>query len=210
MQLVIGVFTIIYLLLAKPALAIKFSLIAPTGTLKRGDTARFTVQIDTQGETVYSTEIGANYQSQYIEFKQALPTDDFPTINVKRLSDSSLLISGSNPSGFNGQGIFTYLEFQIIADAPGSAQLCSLFAPTPTSGYPTTPPGNSPTPNPTSPYTQYPTITPLPTYIKSSPPPIQKGPPPPTGNFSTVIHLTAISLVLISFRFIYNKVKLKS
>lgn len=179
--------------LKTPVLGIKFSLIAPTGELKRGDTARFTVNIDTKGETVKETQIGATYQSQYLEFVNAVPTDDFPNITVSRQSESSMIISGSNPNGFTGQGIFTYLDFKIIAKTSGSAQLCSLFTPSPpSSGYPSSSP-TGPTSIPT-----YPQNTSIP-----NPSPTQT--PPRSGGFDKLILFGFTGVLLILFRFVYNR-----
>lgn len=137
--------------------AISFSLIAPTppaGGFKAGDTLQFQVTIDTEGQKVTTTQVGVNYESQYLSVQSVTKGTAFSTITYTTESSSKILISGSESAGFTGTGAYAYINFKIIAQAPGSTQLCSLYVPTTT---PTTPPQATPTFPPGT--------TPLPTNI---------------------------------------------
>jgi len=130
-------------LLAKVSYAkIRFTLQAPTGQLTRGQTVTFLVNIDTQGASLSSTAIAADYKTQYLQFQQATPGNTFTVIKTSSPSDGRVLIEGTTDPAFSGQGIFAYLNFKLIAEAPGGTELCVLSNPSPT----TLP---SPTPQPT-------------------------------------------------------------
>ncbi|MDO8498118.1 MAG: cohesin domain-containing protein [bacterium] len=180
----------ILLLPSSVAAGTRFTLVAPTepaGGFKTGDTIKFTVNVDTQGETVYSTQVGINYQSQYIQFQTTTAGNTFTSITSSADSTGGLLVKGSSSSGFSGTGVYSYVDFKIVATAPGSTQLCSLYAPsaTPTVA-PTTPIVSTGTPLPTS---VQPTV-PVPTAL------------PQTGSFEQLSTVALVGLVLISFRFI--------
>ena len=143
-------------------LAVKYSLIPPTGDLVRGQTVRFTINVDTQGATLKTGVIGMTYETQYLEYISTAPGNAMNSVSVSQLGDGKILFSGENTTGFTGQGVFAYVDFRIIAQAPGSTELCVLWAPSPTPTVPpevipTTPPGA--TAAPTSP----PAATNLPT-----------------------------------------------
>ncbi len=152
--------------------AIRFSLIAPSGQLYRGQTVRFTITIDTQGVNVTSTQIGMTYDTQYLEYVGVTAGDAMTAVSASQLGGGRLLLSGENSSGFTGQGTFAYVDLKIIATAPGATELCVLWAPSVTpSPQPTTPlptiPYSTATPiAPTSPY-----FSPYPTNIYPTTPP---------------------------------------
>ena len=56
----------------------------------------------------------------------------FSTITVTPQDGGKILLTASDTNGFTGQGVFAYLNFNLIATAPGSTQICTLWAPTPT------------------------------------------------------------------------------
>lgn len=155
-----GYFLILPKLLS--ASAIKFSLVAPSGTLTRGQTVRFTINIDSQGATITSTQIGMTYETQYLQYVGITPGSAMTTVSSTPVSTGKLLFSGSNNSGFTGQGVFAYVDLKIIAESSGSTQLCVLWAPSATPGptatqAPTLPPGATAAP------TTAPQVTTLPT-----------------------------------------------
>ncbi|QQG44405.1 MAG: hypothetical protein HYW86_00595 [Candidatus Roizmanbacteria bacterium] len=115
--------------------AVSFDLIPPSGQLTRGQEIQFTVNIDTGTGSITSTQVGASYQTQYLQYLSVTPGDAVSQLDVQDLGGGKILMTGSNPSGFKGKGIFAYINFKIIAQAPGSTELCTLFAPstTPTS-----------------------------------------------------------------------------
>ena len=141
-------FITVFLLFPSFVYAIRFDLIAPQppeGGFMRGQTVQFTINIDTQGETVNSTQIGMDYDTRYLEYVSTTPGDAMTSVSTNNLGDGKLLFNGENQSGFSGQGTFAYVTFRIIAQAPGETELCVLWNPE------NTPPPPTSAPQPTSP-----------------------------------------------------------
>jgi hypothetical protein len=134
----------------KKTLALRYSLIAPSGTLQSGQTITFIINIDTQGETVTNAQIGMTYETQYLEYVNTIAGGAFPNL-ITQPQDGGKLLFSATSSGFNGNGAFAQVNFKIIAQAPGESQLCVLWQPTtsptaqPTSPQPTSPPRAIPT-----------------------------------------------------------------
>ena len=187
--------------LPEPAEAIIFDLIAPQ-TVTRGSNAVFTLNIDSEGENVTNTEIGMNFETQYLEFVGAVPGAAMANIEVVNVSADRFLLKGSNPAGFSGNGIFATVTFKVIATAPGSTILCGLWGPDTT---PTPPPEGTPIPTvptfgPTIPPGQgVPTVPPgVPTQRVGVPVPTTL---PKAGNFQQTSSgaVAGISLILVAF-----------
>jgi hypothetical protein len=136
-------------LLPTKAFALTFDLIPPSGQLKQGQEIKFTINIDTEGKSYASTQIGMTYDTQALEYVSVSPGDTFATISSQPQDGGKMIITGSSTNGYSGSGVFAYVTFKIIATSPGSTQLCALFNPdaTPTIA-PTSPP--KPTALPTS------------------------------------------------------------
>jgi hypothetical protein len=165
---------LVIFLMPRKTYAIKFDLIAPQppeGGFVRGQTVQFTINIDTQGETVNSTQIGMTYDTRYLEYVSTTPGNAMTSVSTNNLGDGKLIFSGENQSGFSGQGTFAYVNFKIIAQAPGETELCVLWNPQ-----------NSPTPSP------YPTSLSQPT-----------SPPPTSGEVKGVYTNSFLGLIFISF-----------
>jgi LPXTG-motif cell wall-anchored protein len=111
---------------------IQYDLIPPQGQLSRGQDIQFIIEIDSGGSSVTSATVGMSYQSQYLQFVGATPGDAMSSVTFDSSQPEKLLFTGTNATGFNGKGVFAYVTFKIIASAPGEAQLCVLFQPTPT------------------------------------------------------------------------------
>lgn len=150
------------LFLTKDALALTFDLIAPSGQLQSGQDVVFTINIDTEGKSYSSTQIGMTYETQYLEYVSVAVGNTFTTVSADPQTGGKIVISGSSASGYSGSGAYAYVTFKIIAAAPGSTQLCALYNPevtptlapnaptsTPVPGAPTSPP-SLPTALPTS------------------------------------------------------------
>jgi hypothetical protein len=130
-----------------PVLAVKYSLVAPTGPLTRGQTVRFTINIDTQGATIQTGTIGMTYDTQYLQYQGTTAGSAMTTVSTSTADTGKLVFSGENTAGFSGQGIFAYVDFKLIAQAAGSTELCVLWAPSTTpTPIPTNPPGTTATP----------------------------------------------------------------
>lgn len=119
--------------------ATSFELIAPTGTLTRGQSVSFTANIDTQGETLNTAAVGLTYKTEFLQYESATPGDTFETLTASETQPGTILLEGTNTNGFSGTGTFAVINFKLIADSPGETELCTL----------TTPPVSS-TPGPTS------------------------------------------------------------
>lgn len=130
------IFVTVFALLASPiasyAADVSYDLIPPQGQLSRGQEIQFIVEINTGGKSVTSSIVGMTYQSQYLQYLSTTPGDAMSSVSVDSNETGKLLFSGTNQAGFTGTGVFAYVNFKIIATAPGSAELCVLFVPTPT------------------------------------------------------------------------------
>lgn len=142
-------FLFTFSLLFQPPLifaATTFDLIAPSGQLTRGQEIQFTINIDTKGSIMKSTQIGAQYQTQFLQYLSTVPGEAVSQLSAQDLGSGKILLTASNTTGFTGKGVFAYLNFKIIAQAPGSTELCTLFVPsTPTPIAPTNPSVPTPT-----------------------------------------------------------------
>ncbi|MDH7476011.1 MAG: cohesin domain-containing protein [Microgenomates group bacterium] len=124
----------------KPVWAITFDLIAPSDTLTSGQEVPFTINIDTQATSLSTTQIGVTYETQYLELLNVLPGDTFSTITFSTPEPGKIVISASNATPFSGSGVFATVNFKLIAQSPGSTELCALYNPS-----------TQPTPLPTQP-----------------------------------------------------------
>jgi LPXTG-motif cell wall-anchored protein len=143
-------FICLFFLFPKGAYATTYDLLAPEGVLTMGQIVTFTINIDSQGASITNAEIGMTYDTQYLEFQNITPGDAFPTVTATPASGGKLVISASSSSGYNGAGTFALVNFKLIAQAPGSTEICTLWAPstspTPQSATPTTSPNQPTTP----------------------------------------------------------------
>ncbi len=146
---ILGALCLLFAWQPKQALAVKFDLIAPTGTLSRGGNATFTVTVDTQGSSLTETQVGMTYDNTVLKYTSITPDNTFSNVSATQQSDGTLLLNGTNGTAFSGSGNFADVTFSIIAQSAGSTQLCTLFAPSPTTIAPTTV-GTTTTPAPTA------------------------------------------------------------
>lgn len=129
-----------YFLFAQTTQALTFDLIAPSGQLERGQEIKFTINVNTEGRSYSSTQIGMTYDTQYLEYISVSAGNTFTTVSANPQEGGKLIISGNSSSGYSGSGVFAYVTFKIIAASSGATQLCVLFNP-----------DTTPTPLPTSP-----------------------------------------------------------
>ncbi len=141
-----GIFFLLSLISPRKVFATQFKLFAPSGTLERGQTYDFTIEVDTEGESLTQTQIGLTYDTKYLEFEGITPGDTFSVVSSQDLSEGKILITGSNDEEYSGSGTFAYAKFKIIANAPGETELCVLWAPSATPSE-----QSQPTNTPTSP-----------------------------------------------------------
>lgn len=136
----------IFLIAAKTSYAVKFDLIAPSGTLTSGQNVQFTINVDTQEESMTSTSVGMTYETQYLQYVSAVAGDTFTTISTDVQDGGKLVLTGTSTDGFSGTGSFAVVTFKLIAKSPGSTELCALYNP----GTTPTPATTTSTPGPTS------------------------------------------------------------
>ncbi len=109
--------------------AVSYDLIAPTGQLQRGQDVQFTINIDTEGQTLTNATIGMSHKADVLQYVSTTPGEAFPTVNAQVLEGGKIVFTASNPSGFSGKGAFAVVTYKIIATSPGSTQLCVLYNP---------------------------------------------------------------------------------
>jgi len=136
------------LIVPNSVLALTFDLIAPSGELVRGQEVKFTINIDTEGESLSSTSIEMTYKTKYLEFVSVSPGNTFTTVSADVQGSGKLIISGSSTAPYSGSGTYAYVTYKLIATGPESTQLCALL--NPSSPTPTSPPGLTSPPVPTS------------------------------------------------------------
>lgn len=152
--LIVCVFFIAFALIGKPAYALKYTLVAPTGTLTRGQEVTFTININTEGAKVTTGQIGLTYDTQYLQYQRIAPGQAMDSVSADTSATGKLTLTGNSSNGFTGTNNFALVYFKLIAQASGTTDLCTLEAvtPTPTTA-PTTPPSqptNSPPVAPTA------------------------------------------------------------
>jgi hypothetical protein len=116
--------------------AVTFDLLAPSGQLASGQDVRFTINIDTEGHSLTSTQIGMTYDTTVLQYVSTSPGNSFTTVAADPQTGGKIIITGSSTSGYSGAGSFAVITFNIIAQSSGSTQLCALYNPanpTPTS-----------------------------------------------------------------------------
>lgn len=122
----------IYSASAASVYAAQYDLIAPTGQLTRGQDVQFTININTEGQSLTAAQIGMTYKTDALQYVSTTPGEAFTTVETQTLDGGKLMFNASNPSGYSGTGTFAIVTFKIIATASGSTELCVLFAPTDT------------------------------------------------------------------------------
>jgi SpoIID/LytB domain protein len=130
------VFLLVFLIFSQQAHAVTFDLIAPTEQLSSGQDVRFTINIDTEGHSLTSTQIGMSYDTTVLQYVSISPGNSFTTVTADPQTGGKMIVTGSSTSGYSGAGSFAVVTFNIIAQSPGSTQLCALYNPanpTPTS-----------------------------------------------------------------------------
>ncbi len=113
----------------KSAYAVAYDLIAPTGELQQGQNVQFTINIDTEGQTLKTASIGMTYQTKPLQYVSTTSGDTFTTVETETQEGGRLIFKAAHPDGFSGTGTFAVVTFKIIATAPGTAELCVLFNP---------------------------------------------------------------------------------
>ncbi|GIW64441.1 MAG: hypothetical protein KatS3mg092_0374 [Patescibacteria group bacterium] len=120
--------------------AITFDLLPPEGEFQKGQEIKFTININTEGKSYTSTQVGMSYDTQYLEYVSVSPGNTFSTVSSSPSGAGKIIISGSENSPYSGSGVFAYVIFKLIAQAPGSTDICVLYNPEDTP--PNTPPTN--------------------------------------------------------------------
>lgn len=125
----LSILAVSILIFKPPVFATTYELIPPSGQLNRGQEIKFTINIDTEGSTITSPNIGMTYETQYLEYVSVTPGETMNNVSVNKQGGGKLIITGTSNAGFSGKGVLAYVNLKIIAAAPGSSQLCVLWAP---------------------------------------------------------------------------------
>lgn len=137
-KLILLLFLLFGLIITHKVDAASYDLIAPSGQLQRGQDVQFTINIDTQGQSLTTATIGMTYKTDVLQYISTTPGDSFTTVEAQTQDGGKIIFTASNGSGFSGTGTFAVVTFKIIATASGSTELCVLFNPeTPTQPVPT-------------------------------------------------------------------------
>ncbi|NCO88916.1 hypothetical protein GW881_03295, partial [Candidatus Roizmanbacteria bacterium] len=75
----------------QPAFAIKYDLIPPSGELTRGQQIQFTINIDSEGTSIATTQIGMTYETTVLEYVSTVPGDAMGTVSVSQLESGKIL-----------------------------------------------------------------------------------------------------------------------
>jgi len=126
--------------------ATTFDLIAPSGQLTRGQEVKFTINIDTEGNSLSSTSVGMTYETQYLEYVSVSPGDTFTTVSSDVQELGKFIITGTSTTPYSGSGTYAYVTYKLIATAPGETELCVLYNPQTPTPIPTTGPTSPPVP----------------------------------------------------------------
>lgn len=139
--------------------AIDFELFPPEGALSRGQEIQFVITVNTNGASITTAQIGLTYKTVDLQYLSTTPGSAFSSVSVSQLGGGKLLFTKSDTVPFSGSGDFAYVNFKIIAEKPGSSDLCVLWAPSPTPSTPSTatPVPGQPTAVPTAIPTRLPT-----------------------------------------------------
>jgi len=158
-------FTFLFLFLSiKQTYAVKFDLVAPSGTLTRGQDVVFTINMDTEGASVTTIQTGLTYDTAYLQYESvaAGAATDSVTADTSTYGTGKVLLSGTKTAGFNGNGVFATVTFKLVAQNAGSTEICTLWVPnTPTVT-------GAPTPTTVVGATSSPTAAPQPTALPTT------------------------------------------
>lgn len=137
----------LFFILATPVSATTFDLIPPSGTLQRGQDITFTINIDTEGESITSIQSGLTYDTTLLKYVSVTAGAAMNSVvaDTTTYGAGKILFTGTNNAGFNGTGVFATVVFTIIAQSSGSTEICTLWLPEP-SPTPTPPVYSTPIP----------------------------------------------------------------
>ena len=175
----------VFFIFVPASFATSFDLVPPTGTLQRGQNITFTVNISSEGTSITTVQSGLSYDPVLLQYVSVTPGAAMNSVvaDTTTYGAGKVLFTGTNNVGFNGTGIFATVVFTIIAQNPGSTEVCSLWLPEPTAS------------------AAVPTQAPLPTGIISTASPTL--PPQPTTLPKTGITDSRNTAVIFAVSFLF-------
>lgn len=191
------------------ALAVSFFLTEPEPPFSQDQEIEYTININTQGETLTSIEAEMIFDTDYLEYISTTAGAIFPNVSADEIESGILQISATvNPGdpGVTGTGTFAVVRYRLTGSPQDDVELCAVTVVTPTpSPSPTTPP-SQPTPTTSLEVTNtpIPTTPPQPT---SPPPTTPVTTLPRTGTMENIIIIATLGLFFASFGFGLLKVK---
>lgn len=113
------------LCLVPSVLATSYTIVAPAGQLVRDQEYDFTVNVNTDGTSITTGTAQVTYESQYLQYVSTTPGDFFGTVDATPGTGTIDLV-GTNAAAKDGSGSFAILRFKLIADSPGTTELCTV------------------------------------------------------------------------------------
>lgn len=167
-----------FLIIPKNSFAVTLSVEAPQDTLVRDQVFDFKINIDTKGQKVTKQEMNVTYDTQSVQFDDVVEAGDFfDSVEFSEVEKGKIYIVADSSAGKSGTGLVAIVKLKIIAQSPGSTQLCAVLPVTPT-------PQKTPTPT----VHQYVTSVPA---------------PPRTGAVENIIGGATAGIVLLSAAVIF-------
>lgn len=128
--------------------------------LTRGQVFEWKVNITVEEETVREEQFYFTYDTNSLELQGFFAGDFFDTVSYNEVEKGKIYVLAESSTPKSGSGTVAVVKMKIIAESPGTAQLCAVLRITPT---PTGQPTNVPTPTSFSA-----TATPRPTALPTS------------------------------------------
>ncbi len=105
--------------------ATSYTIVGPAGQLVRDQEYDFTVNVNTDGASITTGTAQVTYQSQYLQYVSTTPGSFFGTVDATPGTGTVQLV-GTNSAAKEGSGSFAVVRFKLIADSPGSTELCTV------------------------------------------------------------------------------------
>lgn len=126
-------FSLLFLFVfAVPIKAIDLSVEAPESMLSIGQSFEWKVNIDTQGQSIKNQEFYFTYEKNYLQMEAFMAGDFFDQVSYAEIEAGKLYVKGESNTPKTGSGLVAIAKMKIIAQVPGSANLCAatLIQPT--------------------------------------------------------------------------------
>src|SRR6185295_11760111 len=83
------------LIVPSKAYALSYDLIPPSGELIRDQNVQFIIDIDTEGTSVTTAQVGLTYDTQYLQYVSTTPGDAMNSISATPNGTNALILNGT-------------------------------------------------------------------------------------------------------------------